>query len=154
MSPAEMLVGLEEAEKRREEGYDRVLANGCQPMRPTVTWVADEDQVDGRSWLRGGPLQDSAERLVRNRLEIAGLYSPIYTPWYLMVNLRSVRGAFTVEVVFGLAGSGEPYKWNESVLVSTRTLGWPRDNDVLQVISERLDRFILRYRRANREACQ
>ena len=95
-----------------------------------------------------------AVSLVTDRLQIAGLYSRVYSPWYLRVNLRTVPGAFTVRVVFGRSLSGEGYKWDDSVLVSAGTLGWPRNNDVLHVVSERLDRFVLRYRRANREACQ
>ena len=63
LSPAELLSLAEAEEKRAEERYDRDLANGCQPINPSVAWVADEDQVDGGSLLRGGPLYDSAESL-------------------------------------------------------------------------------------------
>ena len=40
------------------------------------------------------------------------------------------------------------------MLVSTGTLGWPRRNDVLQVVSERVDRFVLEDRRVNRNTCR
>ena len=149
-----------------ERVIDEELGNGCQPIFAWLYWTADEEQVDRNSVFRVGPFHESAEELVRNRLRIAGLYvhrqvgpggvpipDPSQTEWVLTVGLSTVRGAFVVAVELRVLG--EPVtKWEDTVLVSAGTLGWPRRNDMLQVLSESIDRFVLRYRRANRDTCR
>ena len=147
----------EALEKMVEEGLQRRLGNGCEPIRSIFTLLADEDQVDMQSVYQGGPLNDSGWRLVRRRLQVAGLHAGSEdTDWYLFVGLHMVRGAFMVEVnlhVLGDVGRGE-LRWEDRVLVSTGALDWPGRNDILQVVSERVDRFVLEYRRVNRNTCR
>ena len=101
----------EAAQEMVEEGLRRRLVNGCELILSALSWVSDEDQVDRNSRFVGGPLSESAERLVRSRLQVAGLHAGSQgTDWYLFVGLHTVHGAFMVDVrlqVLGVVGRGQ-----------------------------------------------
>ena len=156
------LAAAQTAQDLVEQSLVRNLGNGCQPISASLTWTADDEEVDRDSRFVGGPLSESAEELVRNRLRLAGLYAlPSRTEWHLWVSLRTVHGAFAVELelierVLNVDGSFRRVeeRYLDQVLVSAGRLGWPRRNHVLHVISERIDQFVLQYRRVNAGACR
>ena len=159
---ADLLARRTPAADLAEQSLARNLGNGCQPISAFLTWTADDEEVHRESLLVGGPLSESAEELVRNRLRLAGLYAlSSRTEWSLWVHLRTVHGAFAVDLelherVLNLDGSFRRLedRYLDQVLVSAGRLGWPRRDHVLHVISERIDRFVLQYRRANAGACR
>ena len=151
----------QEQREESERSVVRRLVNGCQPIYGSLYWTTGEEQVDRDSLFMGSRLTESAEELVKNRLRLAGLYTTRTDRWILDVHLSTVPGAFTVELqlyerVLNVDGTFRRIeeRYLDRVLVSAGTLGRPRRNHVLQVISERMDRFVLRYRRANARTCR
>lgn len=127
------------------------LYNGCQPFELLV-----EDYSADEGYREIGLTRQAIQNLAESRLRAARLYTDTDSPQYLYINIKVVGRAFSIilefkKIVYDPASDSQAYaaSWNSG---SIGTHG----NDsgyILSGLSERMDRFMVEYLRANEDAC-